>query len=212
MKLSSSAQRLLEAHCKWRQLAQGAQIGAFRIATTSAGRTSRAGSHRLVIIPSFMYGSGGNALTRLALLLIPELLSGCNKRRDRVLDLGCGSGILAIACAKLGFQRVDALDVSRAAVRSTRQHAALNSVVVTATSSLNTKKRYKLVLANLPGAAMFEYAHRFAAMLEPGGIVYASGFDREQEPSLVPLFYQHGLAIRDVKHGGGWNALILRRP
>ena len=164
-----------------------------------------------MLIPSFLYGSGGNQFTQFALSIVPDLVSRLDKRRDRVLDLGCGSGVLAIACAKLGIERVNALDISRAALRSTRRHAALNGVKVTPMTRLNTRRRYKLVLANLPGPALFEYASRFQANLEPDGVLYTGGFDRSEEARLVALLYQHGLAIRDVTYTDGWKTLLWKR-
>ena len=207
MKLSSTERRLLETQRAWRDAAQSMRVGPFRITPTSGGRLPGKDDRQIVLIPSFTYGSGGNQLTQLALSQVPDLVSKLDRRRDRVLDLGCGSGVLAIACAKLGLERVDALDISRAALRATRRNAALNGVDVTLMTRLSAKRRYKLVIANLLERPFVEYASSFKTILAPDGLLYAGCFD----PKLVPLYYRHGLEITDVKHTGGWKAFLWRR-
>jgi len=85
------------------------------------------GSTAVVIDPGRAFGTGGHATTRLCLELLLEV------PRESLLDVGCGSGVLSIAAAKLGFEPVHALDLDPQAIEATMRNAAANDVAVVAT-------------------------------------------------------------------------------
>jgi ribosomal protein L11 methyltransferase len=107
---------------RWRSFHQPARLGAMWIGPP--WRTPPAHALTIVIDPGRAFGTGGHATTQLCL----ELLEGV--ARGSLLDVGCGSGVLAIAGAKLGFAPVLALDADANAVDATRANAAANGVVV----------------------------------------------------------------------------------
>lgn len=88
--------------------------------------------HEIVIDPAQAFGTGSHATTRLCLELLLELASAEERANAAVLDVGCGSGVLAIAAAKLGYRPVLALDNDRESVRATVANAAVNGVQIEA--------------------------------------------------------------------------------
>ncbi len=103
------------------------------------------GALEIAIDPAQAFGTGAHATTRLCLELLLELVAG-NDARGRVLDVGCGSGVLAIAATKLGYRPVLALDNDRESVRATLANAAANGVELEA-------RRFDLRAEALPWAA-----------------------------------------------------------
>jgi ribosomal protein L11 methyltransferase len=162
----------------------------------------------LVIDPGRAFGTGAHATTRLCLELLLELgpVSG------PFLDLGCGSGVLAIAAARLGWAPVLALDIECAAVEATRDNARRNGVEVEA-------RRFDLraeptpvagtVAANLLGPLLREWADRAPEL--PDRLI-AGGLLAHEGDGVAAAFAKRGLAERARRAGGEWLALLLERP
>ncbi len=157
------------------------------------------GRRVIQIYPGFIYGSGGNELTRAALHEIPRLVMGLSPRSARILDLGCGSGILALACARLGFKNVDGMDISRDAIRQARLNADTNGLKVSWMTKVNTNRTYDLIIANLFGHLFFDYIPVFKKILAPGGTIYGAGFDSVQSERLLPLYASEGFVTVPIK-------------
>lgn len=137
--------------------------------------------------PGLAFGTGTHPTTALCL----EWLEGLRLDGAMVLDYGCGSGILAIAAARLGAARVVAVDNDPQALQATRQNAASNDVaqVVTACApaQLDTVlrgARADVLVANILAGPLAELAPRFAQLLRGGGRVALSGILRGQESSV----------------------------
>jgi len=107
---------------RWREFHRGVATGCLWVGPP--WETPPAGALAVLIEPGRAFGTGTHATTRLCLQLLVEL------PRARLLDVGCGSGVLAIAAARLGFGPVTAVDVDAAAVAATRANAAANGVAV----------------------------------------------------------------------------------
>lgn len=107
---------------RWRSFHQPARLGSLWIGPP--WRTPPDDALAIVIDPGRAFGTGGHATTRLCLELLEDL------PRGSLLDVGCGSGVLSIAAAKLGFEPVVALDVDENAIEATRANAAANEVEV----------------------------------------------------------------------------------
>ncbi|MDH3705319.1 MAG: 50S ribosomal protein L11 methyltransferase [Acidimicrobiia bacterium] len=110
----------------------------------------------LAIDPGPTFGHGAHPTTRLLLRALPRY----TRSTSRVLDVGCGSGVLAIGAARLGAARVHAIDIDPAAVAATADNAARNDVAVQTSSTplADVDERFDLVLVNLTAAVLAELA------------------------------------------------------
>jgi ribosomal protein L11 methyltransferase len=163
----------------------------------------------LVIEPGQAFGTGAHATTRLCLEL---LLSGMVPAGGSFLDLGCGSGVLAIAAARLGFAPVLAVDFDAAAVEAAAANARTNGVSIDV-------RRYDMrdrdeppaaatVAANLLGPLHRAWAPRIAGRADR---VIASGLLVAERASVAEAFAAAGLVVAEERSGGEWAALLLRR-
>jgi len=171
--------------------------------------TTAAELETVVIDPGQAFGTGGHATTRLVL----EMLERRVPLPGRVLDVGCGSGVLAIAAARLGAGHVLGVDIEDAAVEATRSNAALNGLVdridVVLGTAADAGGTWSLVLANLELGAFLEAAPGLTESVEPGGIMLLSGLLEEQVGSCLDLF--DGFVLVEKFEREGWAALALER-
>ena len=164
----------------------------------------------LVVDPGQAFGTGAHATTRLCLELLLQLepAGGC-------VDLGCGSGVLAIAAAKLGWEPVFGVDHEAESVQATAENAAANSVAVTA-ERFDLRRdgpvpSAPLVLANLLLPLLLEVA-RAGFVQGPPRLMIASGLLTEQLDQVADQFADtHGLREADRRTSGEWGALLLER-
>jgi ribosomal protein L11 methyltransferase len=167
----------------------------------------------LEIDPGMAFGTGQHPTTATCLRALEEFVrSGMS-----VLDLGCGSGILAIAAAKLGASRVVALDIDPNAVRSARENAAANGVAAAievreGTLGGHTRRgmRFDLVVANISGLTLERLAGTLAGSLNAGGILVASGFLEDAVAGLREAFESAGLKVEQIVEDGVWRAIIAQ--
>jgi ribosomal protein L11 methyltransferase len=168
-----------------------------------------AGTVGLVVDPGRAFGSGSHASTRLALALLGDLVRG----GERVVDVGCGSGVLAVAALALGAASAVATDVDPAALAATADNAERNGVadrlrVVPAVADIAPGEA-DLVVANILAPVLVDLAPALAALLAPGGTLVLSGFLAARRPGVVAAF--PGLAGADAASEEGWSAVALRR-
>jgi ribosomal protein L11 methyltransferase len=165
----------------------------------------RPGAIDLVIDPGQAFGTGAHPTTRMSLELVLEL-----EPRGSFADLGCGSGVLAIAAAKLGFEPVAALDSDRGAVESTRVNARENGVALDRVERANLREQAApaadVVAANLMRPLLLRVAE---LMDEPPPALIVSGLlDHEADEvgaAFAPLVERRRLREK------GWTALLLAR-
>ncbi len=182
-------------------------------------RTHRERKHDVLLEldPGMAFGTGQHATTQLCLEAIEELLPP----DATVLDVGCGSGILSIAAARLGAQHIDALDIDPLAIRATGENAARNGVgdvVRVAKGSLGEdwpfaepqSGAYDFVLGNLSSRLLQSMAGQLVEALGSGGVLIASGIIEEQEASCRAALESAGGRVAGVCRREGWVALVVR--
>jgi len=163
------------------------------------------------IEPSRGFGTGHHQSTRLCVLL----LQGRNLSGLRAIDVGTGSGVLAITAAKLGAAFVAAIDNDPDAVENARENVAANAVekvveahvddLVTATLS-----PADLVLANLTGTLLSQHAGDLARLVKPGGSLIVSGFNVDEKPRVTDAL-SGNFEITEVAEEDDWVAFVLTR-
>ena len=178
-------------------------------------------AEEIVIDPGQAFGTGAHASTRLCLELLLELAS-LDRPVAPLLDVGTGSGVLAIAAAKLGFAPVLALDHERESVAAARDNAIANGVDIEVRRfDLRTQPLPSMVvepahavgqvvLANLLGTLLLELAR---TMSRAPAHLLAGGLLREQSDEVVRAFAKrHGLQERQRRESGEWAAVWLAAP
>jgi ribosomal protein L11 methyltransferase len=164
--------------------------------------------------PGMAFGTGLHPTTRACL----ELLQEVEPVPSRLLDVGCGSGILALAALRLGARHADAVDTDPLAVATTRANAEANELgsrVTVREGSLPASPEgdpYPLVLANLVAVVLVGLAPRLAAQLAPGGVLLASGIIEGRSDEVRAAFARAGLVIATERHDGEWVSLRVEHP
>jgi ribosomal protein L11 methyltransferase len=163
-----------------------------------------AGGMDLVIDPGQAFGTGAHATTRLCLELLLEL-----DPAGPFADWGCGSGVLAIAAARLGYDPVLAVDHDPASIDATIENAAVNGVTLDV-ERVNLRERpgpwAPTVCANLVRPLLLDVAR----LLErPPAQLIVSGLLRDEADEVAAAFALHGLAERDRRSAAEWSALRL---
>lgn len=163
----------------------------------------------IVIDPAQAFGTGAHATTRLCLELLLELTEAAGAHGP-LLDLGCGSGVLAIAAAKLGFGPVTAVDFDPLSVEATRANAAVNGValdVARCDLRRDPVPAAPVVLANLLRPLLLDYAQVLA---EPPHTLIASGLLVHEADEVAAAFAPYGLREQNRRERGEWAALLLQ--
>lgn len=164
----------------------------------------------LVIEPSMGFGTGHHQTTRLCLALLATFdVHGC-----RVLDIGTGSGVLAMAAALRGATDVTGVDIDADAVQSAEAGAAMNSLTesvafIQADFRLSPPPPADLVFANLTGGMIIMSAAALAALVRPGGHLLLSGFTADERPAVFEAMRTLSLVRTDTEDE--WCALGFRQ-
>jgi ribosomal protein L11 methyltransferase len=172
------------------------------------------GMVEVVLDPGMAFGTGTHPTTSLCLAGLSDLLAA--RPRAAVLDVGTGSGLLAIAAARLGAPRVAGNDNDPIAVRVARENAALNGVAPDLNERDVHEQRgpFDVVLANILANTLCDLAPAIAAQLAPGGVVLLSGILTPQEEEVRAAYLAAGL--RPFPGGdrreNEWSLLALERP
>ena len=164
--------------------------------------------------PGLAFGTGTHPTTRMCLRWIARCQDDATARRTnplgRVLDYGCGSGILAIGAAKYGAQDIDALDIDDDAVRTAADNAATNGVVLRAGRPEAAAGVYQTVLANILATPLKVLAPLLWSRVAPGGSLVLAGILERQADELTAAYAPYcGLAVADALDG--WVLMTARR-
>jgi ribosomal protein L11 methyltransferase len=158
-----------------------------------------AGAQQVIRLdPGLAFGTGTHPTTRMCL----RWIAAHPPQGGRVLDYGCGSGILAIGAAKHGAASVDAVDIDEAAVRSTQANAEANGVQLTAGLPDRAHGRYDTVLANILATPLKVLAPLLTAHVAPGGALVLAGILARQAGELKEAYAPYcQLEVSDEEDG-----------
>jgi ribosomal protein L11 methyltransferase len=170
------------------------------------------------IDPSMAFGTGTHPSTQLCM----ELLEGNVQTGANVIDLGCGSGILAIGAVKLGAKRVLAVDIDAAAIKSTKENGQANEVLDRIETGLGSVQEIRdgqfsirnaqLVLANILAPVIIRlFEGGLAELIQPGGKIVLSGILDEQAQGVIAAAEAQGLQFEEQRQSADWVAIVLQR-
>ena len=167
----------------------------------------------LALDPGMAFGTGLHPTTRLCLAALEDVVE--SDRPERLVDVGCGSGILAIAALRLGAGSALGVDTDPIAIEATRANAERNGLggrLRARDGSLPTgEPPFDLVLANLIASLLVRLADELAAEVRPGGTLIASGIFVDREPEVRAALAGAGLHVGARAAEGDWVALTARR-
>ena len=161
--------------------------------------------------PGMAFGTGTHETTALCLAALDELVKG----GERVLDIGTGSGILAIAALKLGAAEAEGVDIDPMCVRTAGENAQLNGVdgklkVLVGDLSDKATGKYDIITANIVANAILHLAPCVPALLAEGGTFIASGIIDAREEEVCAGLAAAGLKVAEVRRQGGWVAILCK--
>jgi ribosomal protein L11 methyltransferase len=172
----------------------------------------RPGQVAIRLDPGQAFGTGHHETTRLCLQALDELvISGCP-----MLDVGTGSGVLAIAAIKLGASHVTAIDIDPIAAEVARRNADENGIgaeIEIAAGILTPAHtgRYPLAVSNISTDANIGLAKAFGAVVEPGGTLVLSGILSPDARRVAAAMATEGFALTAMRHERDWGLLELKR-
>ena len=164
------------------------------------------GVTNIIIDPALAFGSGHHESTNSCL----QLLQKYTKSGDTALDVGCGSGILSIALAKLGCN-VDACDTDEQATQSSLSNAQLNEVKfnkIWTGSIANLEQKYDIVVANIIADVIFMLSNDLKKSLKKGGYLVLSGILNKYEDRIKDTFKD--LELVEIKQANDWVSFVYK--
>jgi ribosomal protein L11 methyltransferase len=172
------------------------------------------GAERAVVVikPSTGFGTGHHESTRLCL----ELLQQCEIRGRRVLDVGTGSGVLALASLRLGASAAVGIDEDPEAVAAAQENAVLNGLEAGVTFAVADLRAFRtgeppdVLLANLTGGLLVNVAGVLASLVRAGGTIVVAGFERREAADVLQAFAPYAEPLARP-YENGWEAARLRR-
>jgi len=178
---------------------------------TAPPKNKKPAANQLVIPHGLAFGSGEHGTTSMLLRALAKI-----EMPPRILDLGTGSGVLALAARRFGATHIVATDFDPAAVRTARQNEALNFPAPKIrwrhadVKRLAEKKPYDLVLGNLFSGILIEAARQVTNAVAPTGQLWLSGILREQKSEVVKAYQKQGLHLQRATTRGKWVMLQLQ--
>lgn len=192
----------------WKQYYHAMEIGR-RLAIVPGWETYETDRTVITMDPGMAFGTGTHETTSLCLETLDELVKG----GERVLDIGTGSGILAIAALKLGAARAEGVDIDPMCVRTAGENAQRNGVadrftVLVGDLSDKASGTYDLITANIVAAAILSLAPAVPALMKDGGRFIASGIIDERREEVLAGLEAAGLRPLEVKEKRGWVCIL----
>lgn len=166
----------------------------------------------LEIDPGMAFGTGSHETTAICL----ELLEGIDLNDKEIADVGTGSGILAIACAKLGAKHILALDIDPLSIKTAKENVEVNNCVdkieVMESDLLNTSNdNYDLIIANILPDVIINLIPDAYDKLNHGGLMLVSGIILEKKDLIITELKKHGFSIVEDLDMGEWTGIVGKK-
>lgn len=179
-----------------------------------AHRTAPHGTHRLLIDAQIAFGTGHHASTKGCLEMLHRLLK--RHRPRRVLDVGCGSGVLAIAAAKALKCRADGTDIDAPSITVADLNSEINDTAMGTRFRVSTgydgiRGRYDLIFENILAEPLTKLAYPSARHITPRGHLILSGLQTWQRAKVINAHRLQGYVLRDQIISGNWATLLMQK-
>ncbi|MCL2105532.1 MAG: 50S ribosomal protein L11 methyltransferase [Oscillospiraceae bacterium] len=169
--------------------------------------------------PGLAFGSGSHATTRLCMCALEQSIDQRAKRfaAPRVLDIGCGSGILSVTALLLGAEQATGVDIDPLAVANARENGLRNGFTAPALSILEgnladqVTGRFDIVVSNIVADAILRLCPLVRELLEPGGLWISSGIIDTREPDILAGFESAGWVVAEHREEGGWLCFTVKQ-
>ncbi|MCI8810030.1 MAG: 50S ribosomal protein L11 methyltransferase [Oscillibacter sp.] len=202
----------------WKQYYKPMEIGQRLLVIPQWEQTDPGERVPLYLDPGLTFGTGAHASTRLCLEFLEEIVQGS----ERVLDLGCGSGILSVAALRLGAASALAVDIDDKCQDAAQGNAALNGIAPEAcrvrignilTDSVLAAEiggGYDIVLANIVADVIIALASRVRGLVGENGWFLCSGIIEGRAEETAAALAANGVEVIERREDGGWNAFLCR--
>lgn len=201
----------------WKRHFRPLEIGhKLLVKPTWSRKRARAGESVILLDPGLSFGTGQHATTHFCLTQVVGLRTEASQS---LLDLGCGSGILGLAAARLGYQPVEAWDYDAEAVRIAGENAELNQlgmvvhpkVADVVQLPIHPKERFDVVCANLIYDLLIAERERIIAHVAEGGRLVLAGILTQQFPAVTNAYAELGWKLSNSATGGEWTSGTFRQ-
>ena len=196
----------------WKQYYKPIKAGRVTIVPEWIEYVPQDGEYIVKIDPGMAFGTGEHESTKMCL----DVLQSLGMEGKSVIDVGTGSGILALAAAKLGAEHVEAYDIDDNAVKSAKENCALNNLddkIIVANANLldKTAGKFDVVLANITADVLITLARSLGNYMKKDGIVIISGIILKREDDVKNAFEEAGFSVFERINKGEWVAFGLTK-
>ncbi len=166
---------------------------------------------KIVIDPKMSFGTGHHETTQLMMETILEI-----EMKDKIiLDMGCGTSVLAILASKLGAKTIDAIDIDDWCVDNSKENLKLNNIhnidVFQGTSDLLNNKNYDIIFANINRNILLNDIPQYSKHLSSNGLLLLSGFYTQDINTISEKAIEHNLHFVSKKELNNWNCLVFKK-
>jgi ribosomal protein L11 methyltransferase len=197
---------------EWKKYYKPLKIGKSIVIKPSWETYENKGQEIVVEIdPGMAFGTGTHESTKMCI----EFLEKHIKNGNKLLDIGCGSGILSIIGAKLGCSKVLGIDIDNLAVKTSLENFRLNNVQIIANSQNVTidelkEEKYDVVTANIVADVIIYISGKIDKFINPNGLFIVSGVIKDRKEDVISAMTENGFEIVETSNMGEWVAIVSK--